>query len=50
MFLLTLPVNSYCFFGDFFQVPESHRHGKLTAGGSSVGKKDVEKEVSTWQL
>lgn len=33
---LPLPVNSYCFFGDFLQVPESHRHGKLTAGGSSV--------------
>lgn len=27
-------VNSYCFFGYFLQVPESHRHGKLTAGGS----------------
>lgn len=27
-------VNAYCFFGDFLQVSESHRHGKLAAGGS----------------
>lgn len=29
-----LPVNTDCFFGDFLQVSESHRHGKLTAGRS----------------
>lgn len=34
--LLPLPVNSYCFFRDFFQVSESHCHWELTAGGSSV--------------
>lgn len=32
-----LPVNSYCFFGDFLQVSVSHCHGKLTARGSPVG-------------
>lgn len=31
-----IPVNSYCLFRDFFQVSESHRHGKLTAGSTSV--------------
>ena len=39
-FLFPLPVNSHCFFGDFFQVSESHRHGKLTAGGSPVGARN----------
>lgn len=35
----TVPVNSYGLFRDLFQVSESHRHGKLTAGGPSVTAK-----------
>lgn len=40
IFLLYLPVNAHCFFGDFFQVSEPHRHRKLAAGRSSRRVKD----------